>query len=133
VRFSRQFISIPWQPSGLRDIPSGRPTIQSIIIPDDENFPSGPSSVSKSCELFQLASVRTFQQHVQTTLSVQPAMDFFPKTQIWEDRCNSPNDVNPSPNELIHKASCAFKNFRRSDDSLNGPDARATYMEMACI
>jgi len=35
--------------------------------------------------------------------------DFFPKTQIWEDRCNSPNDVNPSPNELIHKASCAFK------------------------
>jgi hypothetical protein len=32
--------SDPLQSSGRRDIPSGSPTIQSIIRPDDENFPS---------------------------------------------------------------------------------------------
>jgi hypothetical protein len=36
------------QPSRQRDIPFGHPTVQSIIRPDDENFPSGPSSVSRS-------------------------------------------------------------------------------------
>jgi hypothetical protein len=59
---SRRFCTVykpeksdPLQPFGRRDIPSGRPTIQSIIHSDDENFPSGPSSVSRSFELFQLA------------------------------------------------------------------------------
>jgi hypothetical protein len=47
--------------------------IPSIICPDDENFPSGPSPVSRSFELLQLASVWTFQQPVRTTLSVQPS------------------------------------------------------------
>jgi len=89
-------------PFGRCDIPSGRSSVQSIIRSDDENFPFGPSSVSRSFELFQLASVQTFQQQVWTTLSVQPTMGFLYKTQIWEDRCN------------------------RSD-------ARATYMEIACI
>jgi hypothetical protein len=39
---------------------SGRPSVHSNFRPDDENFPSGPSSVSRSFELFLLASVRTF-------------------------------------------------------------------------
>jgi hypothetical protein len=73
---------VPCQPFGRRDILSGRPTAQSIIRPDDENFPSGPSSVSRSFELFQLALVRTFQQHVWTPLGVQPAMEFPSKTQL---------------------------------------------------
>jgi len=34
----------------------------SNIRPDDENFPFGPSSVSRRFELLQLASVWTFQQ-----------------------------------------------------------------------
>lgn len=72
--------SDPLQLSGRRDIPSRRPTVQSIIIPDNENFPSRPSSVLRSFELFQLASVRTFQQHVQTTLSVRQAKGFLSKT-----------------------------------------------------
>jgi len=67
-----------------------------------KHHPSGPSSVSRSFELLQLASVRTFQQHVRTRLSVRPAMGFLSKTQIWEDHCNRP-DV------LIHKPSRAFK------------------------
>jgi hypothetical protein len=55
--------SVPSQSSRQHDIPSGCPTVQSIIQPDDENFSFGPSSVLRSFELLQLASVRTFQQH----------------------------------------------------------------------
>jgi hypothetical protein len=160
--------------------------------------------VSRSFELLQLASVRTFQQHVRTTLSVRPAIGFLSKAQIWEDHCNRPDDVDSRSDALIHKPSCAFKihasgkqpswsrhasylygncvhlinrpdnhslgldqlwdffpkhryrkivatiqtmwipvrtrssirqvahsKFRRPDDSLHGPDTRATYMELA--
>jgi hypothetical protein len=114
--FSRRFCTVykseksdPLQPSGGRDIPSGRPTVQSIIPLDDKNFPSGPSSVSRSVELLQLASVRTFQQHVQTTLNVRVATEFISKTQIWEDHCNRLDDVDSHLDALIHKASRAFK------------------------
>jgi hypothetical protein len=134
---SRRFCTVyklekldPFQPSGRRDIPSGRPTVQSNIRPDDENFPSGPSSVSRSFELFQLASIRTFQQHVWMTLSVQLDMGILSKTQIWEDRCNRPDDVDSHPNALIHNASCIF---RRPDEIIHGSDSRATYMEIVCI
>jgi hypothetical protein len=115
-RSSRRFCIVyksdksdPLQPSRRRDIPSGRPTVQSIICSDDENFPSGPSSVSRSFELFQLASVQTFQQYVRTTLGVRPTTRFLSKTHIWEDRCNRPDDVDSRPVALIHEASCAFK------------------------
>jgi hypothetical protein len=115
-RSSRRFCTVykleksdTLQPSGRRDIPSGRLTVQSIIRPDDKNFPSGPSSMSRSFELFQLAYVRMFQQHVWTTLSVLPAMGFLSKTQIWEDRCNRPNDVDSRLDTLIHKARITFK------------------------
>jgi len=36
-------------------------------------------------------------------------MGFPSKTQIWEDRCNYPDDVDSRPDALIHKASIAFK------------------------
>jgi hypothetical protein len=65
--------------------------------------------VSRSFELLQLASVQTFQQHVRMPLSVQLAMGFPSKTQICEDSCNRPDDVDSYPDALIHKASCAFK------------------------
>jgi hypothetical protein len=81
----------------------------SIIRLDDKNFPSGTSSVSRSFELLQLASVRTFQQHVRMPLSVLPPMGFLSKTQIWEDSCNRSDNVDSRPDALIHKASHAFK------------------------
>jgi hypothetical protein len=93
VWISRQLNSVPLQPSGRRVTPSGRSTVQSIIRPDDENFPFGPSSVSRSFELLQLAFIWTSQQHVQTPLSVRSAMGSLSKTQIWEDSCNHPDDV----------------------------------------
>jgi len=104
----------------------------SIIHPNDEIFPSGPSSVSRSFELFQLASVRTFQQHVWKTISVWPAMGFLSKTQIWEDNCNRPDEV-----DFVRTRSSirqvAHSKFRRPDNSLLGPDARAIDMEIAYI
>jgi hypothetical protein len=113
---SRRFYTVykseksdPLQPSRRCDIPSGRPHVQSIFRPNEENFPSGPSSMLRSLKLLQLASVRTFQQHVRTTLGVRPAMGFPSKTQIWEDCCNCPDNVDSHPNTLIHKASIAFK------------------------
>jgi hypothetical protein len=36
-------------------------------------------------------------------------MGFPSKTQLWEDRCNCPDDVDSHPNALIQKASIAFK------------------------
>jgi hypothetical protein len=124
--------SVACQLSGRRDIPSGHPIVQSIIRPDDENFPSGPSSMSRSFELFQLASVRIFQQYVWTPLGVRPAMKFPSKTQLWEDRYNRPNDVDSRPDALIHKASITFKS-RCPDISPLGPDARALDMGIASI
>jgi hypothetical protein len=145
----------PLQLSEQRDIPSGRSTVQSITHPNDENFPSGPSFMSRSFELPQLASVRTFQQHVLTTLSVRPAMRFPFKTQIWEDHCNRPGNVDSRQHTLIHKASRAFKiqtsgrqsscsghasylygncvnQINHPDDHSLGPDVRSLNMEIAC-
>jgi len=110
--------------------------------------------VSRSFELFQLPFVRTFQQHVRTTLSVRPATGFLSKTQIWEVRCNRPDDVESHPDALIHKASIAFKiqtsgrqtswsgcasiryencvhQINRPDDHFIGPKARSLDMEIA--
>jgi hypothetical protein len=113
---SRRFCTVykseksdPLQPFGRRDIPFGCPIVQSIIRSEDENFPSGPSSVSNIFELLQLAFVLTFQQHVRTSLSVRLGMGFLSKTQIWEDSCNHPDDVDSHPDVLTHKASRAFK------------------------
>jgi hypothetical protein len=37
------------------------------------------------------------------------ASGFLSKTQLWEDRCNRPDDVDSHPDALIHKASIVFK------------------------
>jgi len=104
--------------------------------------------MSTSFKLLQLTSVRTFQQHVWTTLSVRQTMRFLSKTQIWEDRCNRSG-------VLIHKASIAFKiktsgcqsswserasiiygnckhQINRLDDHSLGPDEQSLDMESAC-
>jgi hypothetical protein len=72
-------------------------------------------------------------------------MGFLSKTEIWEDSCNCPEDVDSRPDEIIHKVSRAFKiqtserrsswsghgsfiygncmqQIHRPDDSLHGPD-----------
>jgi hypothetical protein len=122
---------------------------------DDENFLSGPSPISRSFKLLQLASVRTFQQYVRTTLSVQQASGFLSKAQLWEDSCNRPDDVDSRPDALIHKASIAIQiqtsgwrsswsrhaciryencvhQINRSYDHPPSPDTRSLYMEITC-
>jgi hypothetical protein len=82
-------------------------------------------------------------------------MRFLSKTQIWEDRCNSPDDVNSCSDVLIHKASRAFKiqtsgrqpswserasylygncvhQINRPNDHSLCPDVRSLNMEIAC-
>jgi hypothetical protein len=116
AQFTSQKNPDPCQPSGRHDIPSGRPTVQSIIRSDDENFPSKPSHVSRSFELLQLASVRTFQQHIRTTLSVRPSFRIsFQNTDMGRSM------------QVSHSKSW------RPDASQHGPDARALDMEIMCI
>jgi hypothetical protein len=87
-------------------------------------------------------------------LNVQSAMGFLSKTQIREDSYSCPDDVDSRPDELIHKASHAFKiqtfgrrsswpgheNFvhgncvhqiHRPDGRFYGPDAPSLDMEIA--
>jgi hypothetical protein len=127
----------------------------SIICPDDKNFPSKPSSVSRNFELLQLASVWTFQQQVRMLFSFRSTMGFLFKIQIWEDNCNRPNDVDSRPDALIHKASHAFKiqtsgrwsswsgrlsfiygncvhQINRPDDICYGPNTPSLDMKIAC-
>jgi len=70
------------------------------------------------------------------------------QTQIWEDYCNCPDDVDFHLDALIHKASIAIQiqtsgrasirygnyvhQISRSDDHPSGPDARSLYMEITC-
>jgi hypothetical protein len=88
--------------------------------------------VSRSFELFQLASVRTFQQHVRTPLSVRSAMDFFPRHRYGKIATTVrtmwiPVRTRSSIRQVMHSKS------RRPDVSVHGPDAHASYMEIAYI
>jgi hypothetical protein len=58
-------------------------------------------------------------------------MGFLSKTQIWEDSCNRPDDVNSRLDALIHKASHAFKiKMSGGQSSWSG---RATYIYGNCV
>jgi hypothetical protein len=140
VQFAKTENAVPCQPSGRRVILSRRPTVQSFSCSDDvsyrtlirlkhhpsgrRGFPSGPSSVSRSFELLQLASVRTFQLPIWTTLSVRPSFRFSFQNQIWEDCCNRPEDVDSRPDALLLKASLQFK--------FNRPVANLLWFGRAC-
>jgi hypothetical protein len=111
--------------------------------------------MSRSFKLLQLASVWTIQQPVRTTLSVRQASGFLSKTQIWEDCCNRPDNVDSRPDALIHKASIAIQiqtskrqsswsgrtsikygncvhQISRPNDHPPGSDARSLYMKITC-
>lgn len=82
-------------------------------------FPSGPSSLSRSIKLLQVASAWTFQQPVRTTLRVRPSFRFSFQNKKWEDCCNHPDDVDSSPDALLLNVSSQFK-FNHLDASLIG-------------
>jgi len=107
-----------WFPASRLDDVSSRPddvhTVWTHIklkhhLSGRRGFPSGPSSMSRSFKLLQLASVWTIQQPVRTTLSVRSSFRISFQTQIWEDYCSRLEDVDSRPDALIHKASIAIQ------------------------
>jgi len=58
--------------------------------------------VSRSFELLQVAFVRM-------AFSVRQAKGFLSKTQIWEDGYNCSDDVCSPPDDILDKASRAYK------------------------
>jgi hypothetical protein len=142
------------QPSRRRDIPSGRLIVQSIICPDDENFSSGPSSVSRSFDLFQPIRPDVSAAHPDDTQCSTNYGIFFQNTDMGRSlqpsgRCGFRS------NAFTHKASCAFyiQTFgrqpswfgrasyfygncvhliNRPDDHSIGPNAQSLDMEIAC-
>jgi hypothetical protein len=106
----------------LKHHPSGR-----------RGFQSGPSSMSRSFELLQLASFQTIQHPVRTTLSVRPKLqDFFPKHRYGKIVATVRMTwIAVWTRSSIRKVS-QFKS-RRPDIGHHGPDARVSNMEIACI
>jgi hypothetical protein len=96
-------------------------------------FPSGPSSVLRSFELLQLASVRTIQQPVQTTLSVRPKLqDFFPKHKYGKIVATVRTTWTPILMRSSIRQVSQFKS-KCPDASYHGLDMRVLNMEIACI
>jgi hypothetical protein len=93
--------------------PSGRPSVNCAICPDDvstvrtskpdQHHPFGRSVHSVRTPyciekfLCQLASVRTFQQHVRTPLSTRSVSDFFPSSK--KGKINQPSGRCGIPSE----------------------------------
>jgi hypothetical protein len=68
-----------------------RPPVRpSIIRPDDVHFRPDPPLCREGS--IQLASIRTFQQHVRTPLGTRPVSDSF-QFSIKERSINRPDDV----------------------------------------
>jgi hypothetical protein len=88
-------------------------------------------------------------------LSVRKALGFLSKAQLWEDRCNRPDDVDSRLDVLIHNGSIAIQiqtsgrrsswsertcirygncvhQINRPDDHPLGSNARSLYMEITC-
>jgi hypothetical protein len=99
---------IPFQPSGRRVIPSGRPSVHCSIRPDevfiptgrqtDQHHPSGRRIFSirtLHCIeklLFQLTYVRTSQQPVRTQISTRTVINSF-QVPIKGRSINRPDNV----------------------------------------
>jgi hypothetical protein len=98
----------------LSTVPSAWTTCHPVQMPDRP-----ASSVWTTCSsiqtlhcieklLFQLASVRTFQQHVQAPISDRSASDSFQVQNIGR-LIHRPNDIVSRPNALINKARIAIQ------------------------
>jgi len=106
-----------------RAIPSGRPSDHCSIRPDDVPYRPNARQTSIICLgtyfsvrtlqsieklLFQLASVRTSQQPVRTSINDRSASDSF-QVQNKGRLIHSPDDVVSRPDALINKARIAIQ------------------------
>jgi len=164
---------VPCQPSGRPVIPSGRPAIQSTSRRNNVSY-CPDAHQSKASFVW---TTRTFRPDLPLCREVSicyslhtsgrfsstsgqlsmfnKASAFLSKTQIWEDCCNRPNDVDSSPDALIHKAciviqiqtsrrqsawsehlcirygNCVLQ-INRLDDRSPSLDVRSLYMQITC-
>jgi len=138
---------IPYQPSGRRVIPSGRPSVHCSFRPDDvfiltgrqtdQHHPSGRRILSVQTLhcieklLFQLTSVRTSQQPVWTPISTRTVSDSF-QVPIKGRSINRP-DVCLSWSGRTHNryGNCMLKNCR-PDVHPPWSERAKPYMEITC-
>jgi hypothetical protein len=109
VQCTSQKNPVPCQPSGQSVIPSGRPSVQSIICPEDvdSRLDLPLCREASNCPSFHPSG--RFSSPSGRHLVFDKASGFFSKTQLWEDRCYRPDDVDFRPDALIHKASIAIQ------------------------
>jgi len=88
--------------------------------------------MSRTFELFQLASVRMSPQHVRTPFSGRQVERFLFKSQIWEDTATVQTMCVPV-RTLSFIRQVVNTNFNRPDFILHGPDAQASCTEIVCI
>jgi hypothetical protein len=146
---------IPSLPSRGHVIPSGHPSIQSIIHPDDVDSRPDLPSCREASNCSSLHPSGRFSSPSEQLSVFNQALGFLSKTQIWEDCCNRPDNVDSHLDTLIHKASIAIQiqtSGRQSpwsghasirygncvhlishlDDHPSDLDARSLYMEITC-
>jgi hypothetical protein len=88
--------------------------------------------MSRSFELFQLASVRMSQQHVERRSMFDQLWDLFPKHRYEKTAATVRTMCIPIRTRSFIRQVMHSK-FNRPDVCLHGLDAQASYIEIACI
>jgi hypothetical protein len=125
VQDSKQCTSDPLHQSGRHGIPSGRSSVKSIIHLDDEKFLSECPSMSKSFELFSVASIRISQQHVWTSFIVRQVKKISFQNTDMERQLQPSERRGYSVRKLSLTRQVVQKMFNRPDIRLHGPDVQA--------
>jgi hypothetical protein len=147
--------SDPLHLSGRRDIPSGLSTVQSIIRPDDDHpnlllcleasnysrlHPSERNGKSSSRAFQSSRRIQRSSEIVQRTwLYRLDAIQCSTSIRVFASRHSYGKTASTVRTMCIPIQKCSFirqvmcSKFKRPDVSLRGPDAQASYMEIACI
>jgi hypothetical protein len=123
----RTFIYPQFQLSGRRTILSGRPTDQASFVQTTWISVRTLHCIEKL--LFQLASVRTTLQPVQTTSSDRSASIFLPKFKLRKIAATIRKTWIPVRTRSYIRQESQFK-YNLPDVSQLGPEARSTDMEI---
>jgi hypothetical protein len=124
--------SDPLQPSGRRDIPSGRSTVQASFVRTTRTFRPDLPLCQEALNCSSLHPSGRFSSTSRRHSVFDQLWDFFPKhrygkTTVTVRTMWIPVRTFSSIRQVTHAK------FRRPDDDLHGPDAWATYMEIARI
>jgi hypothetical protein len=97
-------------PSGRCDIPFRRSIIHSIIRPDDVDFRSDLPLCQEASNCSKLHPSGRFNSTSGKHSVFDQASGFLSKTQIWEDCCNRPDDMDSRPDMLNPKGKYRIQN-----------------------